>query len=247
MILQTLVLLLARLNECTACFTPWLLTQPIEQTDWRQALSLVTTYAFVEPVVTLLLQATAVPPWVLALCLGPMNLFAGIFLTIMLHEKSFTEIAVFNKDKPATVADALDPEDGDRRYEARPTQNATTTVLLPPIVSTAILNSSLLLFGQSLDATWIQERSYIINGLGPFAVFINLICRYSDWEIYKRSGRPLTLRQLRSSSVCMPAATCLCVLIGVRICVRRLLGLDPFLAFHRLSPSEADALYPEPV
>jgi hypothetical protein len=119
--------------------------------------------------------------------------------------------------------------------------------LLPCVLTSALNNAALLLFGQSLYASWIQERYYITYILGPWAIVVSLVCRYADYKIYKCTGRPIALQELRRSSVYGPAVTCLAVVFGVRMVVRMAVGVELFLAFHRLGFDQADLIYPEPV
>jgi hypothetical protein len=235
--LHTIVLLLSRLNECLACFNPWILVPPQgldRRTSCFHALSLSLSYAVIEPVATLALQVSAIPPWVLALCIPPFGIWVA-FISISLRDPGFPDDLASTKDKEETLG------------HSQQQQVESVLAMLPCVLTTAVINAACLLFGQSLYASWIQERYYITHILGPFAVVINLVCRYSDYEIYKRTGRPLALRELCCSSVYGPAILCLAVLFSARLCVRMMVGVEPFLAFQALESAKADAMYPEPV
>lgn len=238
MLLQTVVLFLGRLNECLALFNPWTFVPPRSpdgHTRWLHALFLSCSYAVMEPFATLTLQASAIPPWILALCLPPFGACAA-FVFVALQESGFDEKDLAStKDKEETLKH-------DQRYQLK-----SALALLPCVLTTALVNAAFLLFGQSLYASWIQQRGYITHILGPLAVIINLVCRYGDYGIYKSTGRPLALRETCCGSVYGPAAVCLGVLFGARLCVRMVVGVEPFLAFHRLGSVEADGMYPEPV
>jgi hypothetical protein len=73
--------------------------------------------------------------------------------------------------------------------------------LLPCVLTLVLVNAAVLLFGQSLCASWIEQRYYVTYILGPWAVVVNLICRYADYEIYKRTGRQIAVRELCRSEV----------------------------------------------
>jgi hypothetical protein len=235
--LHTIVLLLSRLNECLACFNPWLFVPPQsldKRTSWLQALSLSLSYAIIEPIGVLAIQASATPPWVLALCLPPLGATVA-FISLVLRDTEFPENLASTKDK---------------EEEPSPNQRPKTNsivALLPSILTTDIINAAFLLFSQSLYAPWTQQRHYITHILGPFAVVINLMCRYVDYEICKQTGRSVALRELCRRSVYGPAVSCLVVLFTARLCVRMVVGVEPFLAFQRLGSAEADGMYPEPV
>lgn len=232
--LQTSVLFLGQLNECLAILNPWIFIPASGDrgADWRETFCLCASYAVAEPLTTLALRTSGVPPWITTLCLSPVNLFAG-FVSIALHDHAFEEELPSIKDKAGMHQE-------EHRHQIK-----SAATLMPSVFSAAVLNASVLLFGQSLSATWIRERSYITHILGPFAVAIFLACRYADFEIYKRTGRPLSLREVRSSAAKVPAALCLCALFGARLCVRLLIGVAPFLAFDRLQAHRADAMYSE--
>jgi hypothetical protein len=235
--LHTIVLLLSRLNECLACFNPWLFVPPQsldKRTSWLQALSLSLSYAIIEPIAVLAIQTSVTPPWVLALCLPPLGATVA-FISLALRDTEFPENLASTKDKEEPI---------------NPNQRSKTksiTALLPSVLSTAVINAAFLLFSQSLYASRIQQRYHITHILGPFAIVINLVCRYSDYEIYKQTGRPVALRELCRSSVYGPAVSCLVVLFSARLGVRMMVGVGPFLAFQRLGFDEADGMYPEPV
>jgi hypothetical protein len=235
--LHTIVLLLSRLSECLACFNPWLFIPPQslnKRTSWLQALSLSFSYAIIEPFAVLAMQASVTPPWVLALCLPPLGTTVA-FISLALRDTEFPENLASTKDKEEPI---------------NPNQRSKTKsilALLPSVLSTAVINAAFLLFSQSLYASRIQQRYHITHILGPFAVVINLVCRYSDYEIYKQTGRPVALRELCRSSVYGPAVSCLVVLFSARLGVRMMVGVGPFLAFQRLGFDEADGMYPEPV
>jgi hypothetical protein len=235
--LHTIVLLFGRLNECCACSNPWIFVPPRgleRQTSWLHALCLSLSYAVIEPVTILALRASAVPPWVLTLCLGPFGACIA-FISSALQDPGLSDDVASTKDK----------EEALKHDQRQPFSSAVA--MLPCVLSTAVVNAAWLLFGQSLYASWIQERYYITHILGPMAVVINLLCRYSDYEIYKRTGRPLAWRELGCSSIYVPAILCLAVLFSARLCVRMMIGVEPFLAFQRLRSAEADAMFPEPV
>jgi hypothetical protein len=234
--LHTIVLLLGRLNECLACFNPWIFVPPRDpdrRTSWQYALCLSLSYAVIEPIATMGLQASAIPPWVLALCIPPFGIWVA-FISISLQDPGFPDDLASTKDKEETLR------------HSQQQQVRSVLAMLPCVLTTAVINAAYLLFGQSLYASWIQQRWHITHILGPFAVVINLVCRYSDYEIYKGTGRPLALREL-GCSVYGPAVVLLAVLFSARLCVRMMIGVEPFLAFHRLEPAQADAMYPEPV
>lgn len=237
--LHTIVLLLGRLNECFACFNPWIFVPPRSldrDTYWLQALCLSLCYAILEPIATLVLQASTLPPWVLSLCLPPFGAGAAWVFVALQDCEIYEDLSstAENKDKVEILKH-------DQRHQLR---GAVT--LLPSVLTTALINAVFLLFGQSLYASWIQQRYYITHFLGPLAVTINLVCRYADYDIYKRTGRPLALQELCCSSVYGPTIVCLGVLFSARLCVRAMVGVEPFLAFHRLGSVEADVMYPEP-
>ena len=235
--LQSIVLLLGQLNECFACFNPWIFLPPRTldgQPEWLHALCLSLSYAITEPIAVLVLQVSGIPPWVLTLCLGPLG-------------ASVAFIFVFAQDPehPENISSARDKNGSLRQNHRRQVKRAL--VLLPCVLTSALNNAALLLFGQSLYASWIQQRYYITYILGPWAVVVSLVCRCADYEIYKQTGRLVELRELRRRSVWGPAVVCLALLFCVRMAVRTAVGVEPFLAFRRLRFDQADLTYPEPV
>jgi hypothetical protein len=235
--LHTTVLLLGRLNECFACLNPWIFVPPQDldrRTGRLHALCLPLSYAVFEPIAVIALQASAIPPWVLALCLPPFGVTVAS-ISIALQDPEYPEDLASTKDKE------------ERLGHTQPHQIKSVLAMLPCVLTTAVINAAYLRFGQSLYASWIQERHYITHILGPMAVVINLLCRHPDYEIYKRTGRPLALRELSCRSVWGPALLCLAVLFSARLCVRMMVGVEPFLAFQALESARADAMYPEPV
>jgi hypothetical protein len=235
--LHAIVLTLGRLNECLACFNPWIFVPPRgldRRTSWLHPLSLSLSYAVIEPIAVLAIQASAIPPWVLALYIPPFGAWVA-FISIAWQDPDYPDNFASTKDKEGTLG------------HSKQHQTKSVLAMLPCVLTTAVINAAYLLFGQSLYASWIQERYYITHILGPMAVVINLLCRYPDYEIYKRTGRPLALRELRCGSVYGPALLCLAVLFSARLCVRTMVGVEPFLAFKVLGSVEANAMYPEPV
>jgi hypothetical protein len=152
-----------------------------------------------------------------------------------LQDPEYSDDLASTKDKQETIK------------HDQPHRIRSVLAMLPCVLTTAVINAAYLLFGQSLYASWIQERHYITQILGPMAVVINLLCRYPDYEIYKRTGRPLALRELCCRSVWGPAILCLAVLFSARLCGRMMVGVEPFLAFRALESARAHAIYPEPV
>jgi hypothetical protein len=62
--LQTVVLVLGRLNEYLACFNLWIVVTPRSpggQTEWLHALCLSLSYVIIEPLAVLALQASGIP------------------------------------------------------------------------------------------------------------------------------------------------------------------------------------------
>jgi hypothetical protein len=235
--LQTVVLLFSQLSECTACFNPWIFVPPKGpdgRMEWLHGLCLSLSYAIIEPVAVLGLQASGVPLWVLTLCLGPLGATAA-FVFVVAQDPESAEYLPSAKDK----------EESPRHRQRQQARSAVA--LLPCVLPSALNNAALLLFGQSLYASWIQERYYITYILGPWAIVVSLVCRYADYEIYKCTGRPIALRELCRSSVYGPAVAYLALIFGVRMVLRMAVGIEPFLAFHRLGFDQADMMYPEPI
>jgi hypothetical protein len=235
--LQTVVLLLSQLSECTACFNPWIFVPPKGpdgRIEWLHALCLSLSYAIIEPIAVLGLQASGVPPWVLTLCLGPLGATAA-FVFVVARDPESAEYLPSAKDKGKSLRH-------DRQHQVK-----SAMALLPCVLASALNNTALLLFGQSLYASWIQERYYITYILGPWAIVVSLVCRYADYEIYKCTGRSIVLQELVRSSVYGPAVVCLAILFSARMVVRMAVGVEPFLAFHPLRFDQADLMYSEPI
>ena len=235
--LQTFVLILGRLNECFACFNPWIFVPPRGhdgQPEWIQALCLSFSYAIAEPIVVLVLRASGIPPWILTLGLGPFCASAA-FIFVLARDPELPEYISSAKDKEES-------SDFTQRHQVK-----SAVALLPCVFASALTNAALLLFGQSLYASWIQQRYYITYILGPWAIVVSLVCRYSEYVIYKGTGRPVELQELCRSSVWGPAVLCLALLFAVRMIMRMIVGVEPFLAFHSLRSEQADVMYPEPV
>jgi hypothetical protein len=235
--LQTVVLVLGRLNECLACFNPWIVVPPRSpggQTEWLHVICLSLSYATIEPLAVLALQASRIPPWVLTLCLGPLGATAA-----------FVFVGAQDPESSEYLPSAKDKEESPRHRQRQQVRSAVA--LLPCVLASALNNAALLLFGQSLYASWIQERSYITYILGPWAIVVSLVCRYADYEIYKHTGRPIELQELRRSSVYGPAVAYLALIFGVRMVLRMAVGVEPFLGFHPLGFDQADMMYPEAI
>jgi len=235
--LQAIVLLLGQLNECFACFNPWIFVPPKSpdgQTEWLHALCLSLSYAIIEPLAVLALQASGIPPWVLTLCLGPLGATAA-FIFVVAQDPESSGYLPSAKDKGESLVH-------NQRHQVK-----SAMALLPCVLTSALSNAALLQFGQSLYASWIQRRYYITYILGPWAIVVSLVCRYADYEIWKRTARPTALWKLRRGSVYGPAIACLAVLFGVRMVVRMVVGVEPFIAFHRLRFDQADVMYHEPI
>lgn len=85
-ILRTTVILLSRLNECFACFNPWLIApavQPDGQVRCRFRLLLSLVYAIPEPVLTQAILWSGIPPWIVVLAVSPASLhFSKLSLMI---------------------------------------------------------------------------------------------------------------------------------------------------------------------
>lgn len=149
--LQTVVLVLGRVNECLACFDPWIVVPPRSlggQTEWLHALCLSLSYAIIEPLAVLALQASGIPPWVLTLCLGPVGATAA-FVFVVAQDPESAEYLPSAKDKEKSLRH-------DRQHQVK-----SAVALLPCVLTSALNNAVLLLFGQSLYVSWIQERYYI--------------------------------------------------------------------------------------
>lgn len=235
--LQNMVLLLSRLNDCLACFNPWVFVpaQGLDRrTSWLHGLCLSLSYAAIETIVIRGMQASGVPPLVFAWCLSPPAACAA-FVFIYLQDLELLENLASVKDKEEMLKHS-------QRHQVR-----RVATLLPCVLATAVINAAFLLFGQSLYASWIQQRYHITHVFGPITVAMDLACHYSDYEIYKRTGRSLTLRELSSISVYGPAVVSLAILFGARLYMRTMIGVEPFLAFQVLGAAHADALYPDPV
>ena len=236
--LQAIVLLLSQLNECFACFNPWIVISPRGLDglkSWRHALCLALLYAVIETIALRGMQTSAIPPWVFAWCLSPLGAFSAFYFFVCLPELELAEGSASKKDKGETLIHS-------QQHHVK-----SAVALLPCVLTTAVMNAAFLLFGQSLYASWIQQRYHVTHVFGPLAVLVNLACHYIDFEIYKRTGRPLTLRELSCFSVYGPAVVYLAELFVARLFMRIMIGIEPFLAFHGLEAAEADAMYPEPV
>jgi hypothetical protein len=235
--LQDIVLLLGQINECFACFNPWIFVPPQSldrRTSWLHALCLTLSYAAIETIAIRGMQASDIPPWIFAWCLSPLT-GLSTYIFICLQDAELYDDLTIKKDKEKTSKYS-------QRHQVR-----NTVALLLCVITAAVINASLLLFGQSLYASWIQQRYHVTHVFGPLAVVVNLACRYCDYEIYKRSGRPLALRELSCYSVYGPAVIFLAILFVARLYIRILAGVEPFLAFHVLGADQADLLYPEPI
>jgi hypothetical protein len=231
--LQSFVLLLGRLNEYFACFNPWIFVPPRGhdgQPEWIQALCLSFSYAIAEPIVVLVLRASGIPPWILTLGLGPF--FASA---------AFIFVLARDPELPENIPSAKDKEESSDRHQVK-----SAVALLPCVFASALTNAALLLFGQSLYASWIQQQYYITYILGPWAIVVGLACRYSEYVIYKGTGRPVALQELCRGFVWGPAVVCLALLFSVRMGMRMVVGVEPFLAFHSIESDQADVIYPEP-
>lgn len=234
--LQNIELILSRLNECFACFNLWIFVPPRgpnRRTSWLHTLCLTLSYAVFEAIATRIIRISGLPPWAFAWCLNPLGASAA-FAVMFLQDPESSENFVSNKDKYIFKHNP--------RYQVR-----SAVALLPCVLAAAVVNAAFLLFGQSLCASWIHQRYHITHVFGPITVVINLACHYSDYEIYKRTGRPLTLRELSCISVYGPAIISLAIFFSARLYVRKMIGVEPFLAFQALGAAQADALYPDPV
>jgi hypothetical protein len=123
-------------------------------------------------------------------------------------------------------------------------QVRSVAALLPCVLATAVINAAFLLFGQTLYDSSIQQRYHITHIFGPITIAMNLACHYSDYEIYKRNDRPLSLRELSCISFYGLALMSLAILSSPRLYVRTIIGFEPFLAFQVLGTAQANALYP---
>jgi hypothetical protein len=105
--LQTVVLLFSQLSECTACFNPWIFVPPKGpdgRMEWLHGLCLSLSYAIIEPVAVLGLQASGVPLWVLTLCLGPLGATAA-FVFVVAQDPSIFLRPKTRKSRPDTASD----------------------------------------------------------------------------------------------------------------------------------------------
>lgn len=239
--LRLVVISLCRLQECFCILNPWIISVPRNSSQPEDILNPLYTcigYAIVEPLLTWTLQKWSLEPWIFVLCLSPVHPAVG-FISY-LYASEYPDDPILSIDAPRQGQGSISSVS--KMPKRRRYQVIFALYLLPMVVSAAVLNSSLLLLGQSLYSTKLQKRHYLLKFLIPYAIIFHLGCHYVDYEVSRRTRRNY-LRDYAASRALTVAMVCMILLFVLRLTLRWIIGINPFLAFYIPDPIEADTLY----
>lgn len=239
--LRLVVISLCRPQECFCILNPWIISVPRKSSQPEDILSPLYTcigYAIVEPLLTWTSQRGGLEPWILVLCLSPIHIFSGLISYLYASEYPDDPILSIDAPRQGPGSILLVPKMPKRRRY----QVVFALYLLPMVVTAALLDSSLLLLGQSLYSTKLRERHYLLYFLILYAIILQLGCRYVDYEVSRRTRRNY-LRDYAIPRALTVAMVCMILLFVLRLTLRWIIGTNPFLAFYIPDPIEADTLY----
>ncbi|KUJ09642.1 uncharacterized protein LY89DRAFT_787927 [Mollisia scopiformis] len=221
---RAFISIISQSNELTSCFNPWVITPTVPYDELETSLNVnpvITTvaYAILEPLITKGLLHLAVPPWTLLLGFSPFHIMWSLNMMIIytgLYRTAQSSMRTsLGYEKPPSVERGRSNERDFYQLYA-----AGTFVL--PVISSATINATLLLFSQSLyEESLIKQPRMLLLAFGAILTYLG--CRFGDYVICKETRRGRSLSQAIFYQLMLSA---------IRGYVRILVGFPPFMAFQ---------------
>jgi len=237
-VLRISVLALSQSNELFSCFNPWIITTSATSNElgyWFLLDPIVLTllFAILEPPTTRDILRLEVPPWTILLGVAPLHLAWS--LTSMDVYKAlrnqFQQSIGTEGQKFAGILPTGSRSGSTSQTAIQRIYIAITFVL--PVITSTVLNATLLLLSHSLNAPSIIESTWILLQAGAAVLFF-LSSRYADYVIYKTIGR---------KSAIGTAVICQIILISIRAYTRTFVDVKPLAPFQIPDSREAEQMF----
>ena len=227
------VIALTQLSELFSCFNPWVITPSVNNNGlgtWFPLDPIVVTllYAILEPLGARDLLDLEVPPWTLLLGLAPLHMIwtlGSMDLYTALRSRSQQ-----SKSVEHWKSNSFSKLESGRLSRNVLQQICIAVTFVIPVITSTVLNASMLLFSHSLYAPSVLESPWILLQTSA-AIFFFLFSRFADYVICKQARRGRSIGT---------AVLCQILLIGIRAYTRTLIGATPFAAFQIPNPEETE-------
>jgi hypothetical protein len=223
--------MLVRSNEITSCFNPWVITPSVFPDEVEPVLIVspiitAVVYAVIEPVAVKHLQSLTAPPWS-----SVMGHSSNHLLWSLMNMIGYTTLCGIPKSsKQSSTSDNVTTLSLQRLRWHR---FYVIFVIMQATVSSAVVNSALLVFSQSLHVPSLLQQPSVLF-LTPLALLVSVGCRFADYTICRKTRRGRSLCQ---------ALIYQAVLFCIRACTRAMIGIPPFMLFEKLDPTAAERMY----